>query len=232
MCLFSAFDDVHLTYALDQIYNSQCIYELGGTVITLNSKVKTATHVVVQTNADSTIANPRRVGLLFALCCTPHIVCSKWLLQSHAKNVIVDPTPFRIPSLVQVIERGINARSNGGLLKGFKVYLHRGLDNDVYIPIFEATGATQIDASELLRLVRNGDVENLLVITSPSLQPVKALAIARERKSGVWEMDHRELLSCIENQSIRGKGKWMSSLRITSITCKTHHHAIHIHSQY
>ena len=95
------------------------------------------------------------------------------------------------------------------------MYLHRGLDNDVYIPILEATGAIQIDASELLRLVRNGDVENLLVITSPSLQPVKALAIARERKSGVWEMDHRELLSCIENQLIRGKGKWMSSLRIT-----------------
>ena len=31
-------------------------------------------------------------------------------------------------------------------------------------------------------------------ITSPSLQPVKALEIARERKSGVREMDHRELL--------------------------------------
>ena len=144
---------------------TQYIDKLGGKTLLIDDQVTTATHVVVKTNADYTIANPRRVGLLFALCCTPHIVCSKWLLQSHAKNVIVDPTPFRIPSLVQVIERGIYARSSGGLLNGLKVYLHRGLDN-LYIPILEATGATRIDASELSRLLRNGDVENLLVITS------------------------------------------------------------------
>ena len=198
----------------------QFIRNSGGDYIIFSDglkKLDTITHLVVRRD----VLHPRRIKFLAALCvCPESVVGYDWIEESVRRGAFLPSDKFHIMrdnaydinaiekeygfSLDSMFQKAIDTLKGGGVLGGKSVYVGPGVlgggsrpSRDEALGLIAATGAMYHDSFGVKKMVKQGDVTELVVITSDKCVPD---AVTDAIEQGAIELSWTDFVSATLKQ--------------------------------
>ena len=175
-------------------------------------KLNTITHLVVSRD----VLHPRRTKFLAALCvCPESVVGYDWIEESVRQGAFLPSDQFHIMrhntydidfSLDDMFQKAIATLKAGGVLGGKSVYVGPGVlggsgpSRDEAIGLIAATGAVHHNAAGVKKMVKQGDVTGLVVISSDKGVP-DAVTVALGQ--GATELSWTDFVTATLKQSFK-----------------------------
>lgn len=140
-----------------------------------------------------------------AMCLTNKIVSKQWVVQCAQEAKFLPADPFVISSIAPALDRAHVARTKGGLFQGCSFYVHKSVPAKDGNPskeslglLFKITGGKKVDAVDIAKMMRGGDVSRLVVMAADGAElPMK---VSNAIKEGATKLSCSKFLEAVQNQ--------------------------------